>query len=664
MSVDGMFLALAVLLGLSCAAGLPSSIPDAALYGLILLGVSLSVAFILLRRDRTPGKGAVLLTAALAVSSVQLLGGAGGPAAFMYPVLFLWMKRDSISGPLVVGASAMALIEFLGPLAYSSGIFGGSTDPGGILRSMNDSLIAGVIPLLSLFLVELLEERRKDIPGILLPPDEPGRDERSFPEDVARSLMPVLGRATGAGGLFLFTGDSRGIYTLNEFMVSSGSVSSRYITGPGDPVLELLKEAGEDLIHTDSRKLALSGSGGLPWYVGDPGRDHVSLLRFSRDGDIQGFLVADYDSRETRKMAAPLLVDSAFLLSVAWERSRPPEIGGFIAICDDMASVKDIKGAVHRLISRIMTSWPETTASVALLGEGGVLRVYESLGPLSEGRAGREFGLKDGFAGMAVNRREPMRRLRMKVGQKAVRTFGDADGAASPAGSCCAVPLEYDGMVFGVLTVESESEQYFAAEDLSLFKSFSSVFSLAVSRSNLRASLARLKENDRLTGFPLLSSFHAKLNDLVRGVRSRAWSITVLAVDISGFSRINETYGYNEGDRVLGETAHRIRRAVGNRAFFARAGADRFLVCLQEVDRVSAEAYAARIHEEFADSPVAAGERSTEVSVRIGGAVSHVDKMIRKLPSIAMSMAESISGKPGSTTITEVSQFYELDRNR
>ena len=664
MSVDGVFLALAVLLGLSCAAGITSTIPDAAVWGLALLGISLSAAIILLRRDRTPGRGAVLFTAALAVSSVQLLGGAGGPAAFMYPVLFLWLKRDSISGPLIVAASAMALIEFLGPLASSSGIFSGSPDPGGIIRSMNDSLVAGVIPLLSLFLVELLEERKKDLPGTLGPQDEPDRDERSFPEDVARSLMPVLGRATGAGGLFLFTGDSRGVFTLNEYLVSSGSVSSRYITGPGDPVLELIGEAREDLVHTDSRKLALSGSGGLPWYVDDPGRSHVSVLRFSRDGEIHGFMVADFGSLEARKMAAPLLVDSAFLLSVAWERSRPPEIGGFIAICDDMASVKDIKGAVHRLISRIIANWPETTASVALLGEGGVLRVYESLGPLSEGRAGREFGLKDGFAGMAVNRREPMRRLRMKVGQKAVRTFGEADGAASPAGSCCAVPLEYDGMVFGVLAVESESEQFFAAEDLFLFTSFASVFSLAVSRSNLRASLARLKENDRLTGFPLLSSFHARLNDLVRGVRSRAWSITVLAVDISGFSSINESYGYTEGDRVLGETARRIRRAVGSRAFFARSGADSFLVCLQEVDRVSAEAYAARIHEEFADSPVTAGERSIQVSVCIGGAVSHVDKMIKKLPSIALSMAESISGKPGFTTITEVSQFYELDRNR
>jgi GGDEF domain-containing protein len=97
---------------------------------------------------------------------------------------------------------------------------------------------------------------------------------------------------------------------------------------------------------------------------------------------------------------------------------------------------------------------------------------------------------------------------------------------------------------------------------------------------------------------------------------------------------------------------------------FARSGSDSFLVCLQEVDRVSAEAFAARIHEEFADSPVMVADRAIPVSVCIGGAVSHVDKMIRKLPGIAISIADGIAGKPGFTSIAEVGQFYETDRSR
>lgn len=659
-----ILLAAAVLIGLLNASAFFSGLSESLLPGLGLLVASALLGFFLLKRDRTPEPGTVLFTAALVVSSIQLLGGGFSPASFLYPLLFMWMKRSSISGPVLIAASSAAIVEFFAPMVNATGLLAGSFDAGGILRSMTEALAAGVIPLFSLFLVEFLGEERPELPPVLPGTEEKKEELPVFPDDVARSLIPVLKKSTGAQGIFLFTRDSRGVSILNEFVAGSGTVSSRYMTGPDDPVIRILDASSDGLVHTEAVKLSIGGSSGLPWYAADPGFEWISIIQFRRQGELHGFMVLDFGSRDERKAAAPLLVDSAFLLSVAWERTHKTGMDGFLAICEDMSGIADVKQAVHRLVSRILRTWPETTASVAIIGEGGVLRVFESLGPFSEGRAGREFGLRDGFAGLAVTRREPMRRLRMGVGQKAIKTFGEDDGAGGTAGSCCAIPLEDGPTVLGVLTVESASEQYFAPGDLFLLSAFATVFSLAVSRRNLREALARMKENDRLTGFPLLSSFHAKLNDMVRGVRSRAWSITVLAVDINGFAAINASYGYHAGDRVLEKTAGRLRRAVGSRAVFARSGADSFLVCLQEVDRVSAEAFAARIHEEFADSPVRVSDREIPVSVSIGGAVSHVDKMIRKLPGIAISIAESISGKPGFTTITEVGQFYEHDRGR
>lgn len=662
--VSHILLAGAVLIGLCNITGFTGRIPEPVTVGFITLALSLSVAYFFLKRDRTPAYGTVLFTAALVSGTVQLLGGGFGPAAFLYPLLFMWMRRDSVSGPLLTAASSLALIEFFAPMITATGLGTGSFDAGGILRSMTESLTGGVIPLASLFLVEFLGEDKSEPSGVLPVPEERKEKKSEFPDDVARSLIPILKKSSGAGGIFLFTRDKRGVSTLNEFVAKPGSVSARYMTGPDDPVIQLLESCPGDVIHTEAAKLSFSGSKGLPWYIDDPGLPLVTILQLRRDGELQGFFVLEFDSAEKRKAAAPLLVDSAFLLSVAWERSHQTSSQGFPAICEDLSSITDVKSAVHRLISRILKTFPDTTASVAILGEGGVLRIFESLGPFSEGRAGREFGLRDGFAGLAVTRREPMRRLRMGIGQKSVRTFGDGDSSGELIGSCCAVPLQDLGVVLGVLTVESASEQFFSPEDLFLLTAFATVFSLAVSRKNLQDSLARMKQNDRLTGFPLLSSFHAKLTDMVRGVRSRAWSITVLAVDISGFSKINEVYGYSAGDRVLEETAGRLKRAVGNKAVFARSGADSFLVCLQEVDRVSAEAYAARIHEEFADSPVVVSDREIAVSVCIGGAVSHVDKMIRRLPQIAISMVNSISERPGFTSLTEVGQFYEMDRAR
>ncbi len=660
--INRLFTVVAFAAGILNASGVAASFGSVFFPGLVFLVLSVLLAVLLLKRDCTPCSGTVFVTSALLVTCVQLWGGAAGPAAFLYPVLFLWIKRTSIAGPVLKTASAIAVIEFLAPLVKAAGLVSGDFNVSSMLDVLFTALAAGLIPLVSLTLVEFLKEEKK------LNPADPGSSEGDkegkpgFPDDIARSLIPVLRHGTGANGIFLFKQDDRGIVMLDEFDVSSGRVFPHYMAGPDDPVIRILDSSRGDMLHTTAGRMSIGGCAGLPWYDGDSRHPFVTLLQFRRSGKLHGFMVLDFDSEKAREHAASLLVDIAFLLSVAWERSRETGTAGFFDICDEMAVTTDIKGAVHRLVSAIIRLYPDTTASVAILGEGRVLRIFESLGSFSEGRAGREFNDSEGFAGMAVKRREPLRRLRMGVGQKAVRTFGDSDDPRRIVGSCCAVPLEDMGAVLGVLTVESESEQFFAPEDLNLFIAFATVFSLAVSRNNLLGTLHRVKANDRITELPLLSHFQATLADMVRGVQSRAWSITVLAVDINGFSRLNESYGYLAGDAVLETTARRLRKAVGGDAVLSRCGADEFLVCLQGVDRVSAEAYAARIHQEFDDTPFSYKGRQIPVRVCIGGAVSHVDRMIRRLPGIALGMVAGISGYPGMSSITEVGQFFDAGK--
>jgi diguanylate cyclase (GGDEF)-like protein len=209
--------------------------------------------------------------------------------------------------------------------------------------------------------------------------------------------------------------------------------------------------------------------------------------------------------------------------------------------------------------------------------------------------------------------------------------------------------------------VESIQEQQFSSDDLAVFKAYATVFSLAANRNQLRQSLFELKRIDRLTGLPLLSTFHRQLADLIRGVRSRALSVAVLAVDIYDFSGFNRELGYTAGDRILGEAAGRMQSVLGDKAILARYGPDSFLICLSGVDMVSAEAYAARIHEDFALNPIEVSRGKISLQVCIGGAVSHVDRMILKLPGIAVRAVEMNSSRPGSTAVTEVGQFYDKE---
>ncbi len=638
------------------AATLTDGLSEPLLYGFLSLLAAVFIAVLLLKRDSTPQPGIIFFTAALISSAVQLWGGALGPAAFLYPLLFLWMKRDSIGGPVLTIAGVLGAVEFIAPVVSSSGIKSGSFDLSSFLGVLMGALVAGIIPLVSMSAVEYLQGEKSARERFQGKTRENDKDTTpQFPDDVARSLIPILKASTGAHGIFLFVRDQREVWTLNEFVADSRGVSLRYMAGPDDPVIQVLNASSGDVVHTKADKLSIGGSIGLPWYIqGEESNPWISIVQFRRRGVLSGFMVLDYDSREKRKSSSSILIDSVFLLSISWELGREDNDSGFLAMCEEMEASRDVRGAVHKLIGRIVTSYPETTATVAIVNRKDTLAIFESRGPQGDGRAGREFHINDGVAGLAVSRRQPIRRLKMGK----IRTFGESDDPHRAVGSCCAIPLENSGAVLGVLAVESIREQHFSPDDLAVFKAYATVFSLAASRNQLQNSLRKLRDIDRITGLPLLSTFHEQLTDLIRGVRSRAMTVAVLAVDIHGFSRINEDLGYGAGDSVLRKTAERMKSVLGDKAILARYGPDSFLVCLSGVDRVSTEAYAARIHEEFATKPLKISGREITIRVCIGGAVSHVDRMILRLPEIAVSAVEKISSRPGFSVVTDVGQFY------
>ncbi len=71
--------------------------------------------------------------------------------------------------------------------------------------------------------------------------------------------------------------------------------------------------------------------------------------------------------------------------------------------------------------------------------------------------------------------------------------------------------------------------------------------------------------------------------------------LTVIALDLDKFKRINDTYGHPAGDQVLKEFARRICLAIRLSDFAARMGGDEFLVLLPECTTSQVEILLARL---------------------------------------------------------------------
>ncbi len=92
--------------------------------------------------------------------------------------------------------------------------------------------------------------------------------------------------------------------------------------------------------------------------------------------------------------------------------------------------------------------------------------------------------------------------------------------------------------------------------------------------------LERMSRKDTLTGLVNRAEALARLDSALNGRRSPGTELGVLFCDVDKFKRINDTWGHDAGDAVLGALADRISQCVRHDDTVGRIGSDEFLVLL------------------------------------------------------------------------------------
>jgi diguanylate cyclase (GGDEF)-like protein/PAS domain S-box-containing protein len=111
---------------------------------------------------------------------------------------------------------------------------------------------------------------------------------------------------------------------------------------------------------------------------------------------------------------------------------------------------------------------------------------------------------------------------------------------------------------------------------------------LAIGRdiTAIRESEQRLHEmtfHDILTGLPNRALFNDRLGKALSEAMRRAKVLGLLVLDLDRFKEINDTHGHGVGDRLLHESAQRLRNVVRDFDTVARLGGDEFAIVLPDV---------------------------------------------------------------------------------
>lgn len=152
-------------------------------------------------------------------------------------------------------------------------------------------------------------------------------------------------------------------------------------------------------------------------------------------------------------------------------------------------------------------------------------------------------------------------------------------------------------------------------------------------RNRLQATLLAQASSDPLTGVGNRTWITGELAGLLTG----AGPVSVLVVDLDGFSAVNDSLGAATGDRLLVDVARRLTAMLRPGDRLARVDSDGFAVVLPAVDRAGALATADRLRAAVADRPA-----TGRVPIRIGASVGVVTHSGRISPPRATSVAVSL----------------------
>lgn len=87
-----------------------------------------------------------------------------------------------------------------------------------------------------------------------------------------------------------------------------------------------------------------------------------------------------------------------------------------------------------------------------------------------------------------------------------------------------------------------------------------------------------LSTRDPLTGLYNRRYVHDKFRSLAKYADRKNVNISILLLDVNDFKEINDQYGHQEGDSVLGTLSTLLRHSFGPKDILARWGGDEFII--------------------------------------------------------------------------------------
>lgn len=156
------------------------------------------------------------------------------------------------------------------------------------------------------------------------------------------------------------------------------------------------------------------------------------------------------------------------------------------------------------------------------------------------------------------------------------------------------VPLTmHDGCRIGALCAVDTKPRELSPEHIAVLRDLAR---LVVDEIELR----QIATTDSLTGALTRRGFDIEINREFNRAERHNHDLSLIAVDVDHFKKVNDTYGHPAGDLVLKTVAAQIKQAIRAEDFMARMGGEEFVVALPETNADQAMVVAEKIRQVIA----------------------------------------------------------------
>ena len=170
--------------------------------------------------------------------------------------------------------------------------------------------------------------------------------------------------------------------------------------------------------------------------------------------------------------------------------------------------------------------------------------------------------------------------------------------------STLSCPIIIDGMLYGMINIDSLELNAFDNEDVAMMEFFSNQAGVVIKNHKLIDKVLYLSRHDSLTNVYNRRYFEELYFSFIHKIKESNRSFSLVYFDLDNLKNINDTFGHQTGDRAILSFVNTIKKNIRESDLLARYGGDEFIALFFNAGKECVEHRIYKIKELLNKTPV------------------------------------------------------------